>query len=58
MWWGIKGVEEGLKGSGKEAEERIDKDNMLGSRWTWDQHLSLLFIKRLERYMPQEEPQE
>jgi len=48
-----KGVKEKvgkLEKSGREVEERIDKDNMLKSKQVWDQHYSLPIIKRLESH--------
>ena len=47
-----RGVVEGLERSDREIEEEIfDKDNVLESKTTWDCHLSLWPIKRLESHI-------
>jgi len=46
-----RGVEERLKRSDREVEEKNDKDNMLESKMTQNYYLSLLTIKRLESYI-------
>jgi len=61
--WGIKEiageVEKGIENSKEKIKERIDEDDVLESKLTWDWSLSLLPIKRLESYLLfRKEPQE
>ena len=48
---GVEGIVERLGKLEKEIEERIEEDNMLKSKTTWDHCLSLQPIKRLESHL-------
>ena len=50
-WEDVEETVERLGESRREVEERIDEDNVLESKITWDCCLSLQPIKRLEGYL-------
>ena len=50
-WEGIEKTVEKIEKLRKEVEERINKNDMLKSKMTWDCYLSLQPIKRFESHL-------